>query len=238
MRIGGSRVSGPVFNQRERTLSSPDFDDSDLITALQDIFEDPSYRPTAFFRDLQYIAAFTPSSILDHTPQGTAFWTVGLAAMRIKSEKSRIMTDNAMQILEFHYGNGGKKEPIRIGQSSPRQGSVTTSKLSQQDLLGTTLQDAARMLTVSALEGDPTAARELALFHLTHPELVSRVTLPLSRPSDVFRAKNGIASERGNRNTNQASGILDNVTFAVVYHWMEFAANAGDVDAINFFKDQ
>lgn len=229
---------GPIFNNHERVLHGPDVDDSELITALQDIFEDSSYRPPAFFRDLQYIAAFTPSSILDHTPQGTAFWTVGLAAMRIKSEKSKIMTDNAMQILEYHYGNGGKSEPIRIGQSSPRQGSITTSKLSQQDLLGTTLQDAARMLTVSALEGDPTAARELALFHLTHPELVSRVTLPLSRPSDIFRAKNGIASERGNRPGNQDSGILDSVTFAVVYHWMEFAANAGDVDAITFFKDQ
>ena len=229
--------SGPNFSPRARALPLPSLDDLHVTTSIQALLEDLEYRPSAFFRDLQYIAAFTPSSTLDHTPQGTAFWTIGLAAMRIKAEKLRIMTDNAMQILDYHYGNGNKKEPIRAGQSSPSQGSTSTRKLSQQDLMGTTLQDAARLLTVSALEGDPTAARELALFHLTHPELVSRVTLPLSRPSDVFRVKHNMASERGHRHGNDESGVLDSVTFAVVFHWMEFAASAGDADAITFFKE-
>ena len=229
--------SGSSFSLRSRALPVPSLDDIQVTTSIQALLEDPEYRPPAFFRDLQYIAAFAPSSTLDHTPQGVAFWTIGLAAMRIKAENSRIMTDNAMQILDYHYGNGSKKEPVRAGQSSPGQESTSTRKLSQQDLMGTTLQDAARLLTVSALEGDPTAARELALFHLTHPELVSRVTLPLSRPSDVFRVKHSSTSERGHRHGNDESGVLDSVTFAVVFHWMEFAASAGDADAITFFKE-
>jgi hypothetical protein len=231
--IANSR-SGMMSSSYGRALPTPDMDDPELVAMIREIFADPAYRPSTFFRDLQYIASFTPSSTLDYTPQGTAFWTIGLAAMKIKSDRCKSMTDDAMQILEFHYGNGDKKEPIRVGQSSPGS---SGRKLSQRDLSGTTLRDAAQLLTISALEGDPTAARELALFHLTQPELVSRVTLPLSRPSDVFRAKHGSVSERNHRNANDESPALDPITFAVVFHWMEFAANAGDTDAINFFKE-
>ena len=218
-------------------LPSPRLDDPALLGLIQSIFADAGYRPSTLFRDLQFIASLTPSSTLDYTPQGTAFWTIGLAAMSVKSAKCKSMTDSAMQILEFHYGTSNLKEPARLRHGSHELATMASSAMSQQDLLGTTLQDAARLLTISALEGDPTAARELALFHLTHPELVSRVTLPLSRPSDVFRVKHGGASERGHRSGGEDSGILDPITFAVVFHWMEFAANAGDADAITFFKE-
>ena len=221
-------------------LPIPRFDDPTLTTLIESIFANSEYRPKQFFRDLQYIASLTPSSTLDYTPHGAAFWTIGLAAMSVKSAKCKAMTDHAMHILQFHYGNGKQKEPARLRRGSQELATVAaTHPFSHRDLSGTTLKDAARLLTVSALEGDPTAARELALFHLTHPELVSRVTLPLSRPSDVFRVKHGgNSSERGHRSTNsEDSGVLDPITFAIVFHWMEFAANAGDADAITFFKE-
>jgi hypothetical protein len=50
-----------------------------------------------------------------------------------------------------------------------------------------TLADAAKMYTITAKEGDPAAQRELGLFLITYPEYVDRVTMPLSRPRDVFR---------------------------------------------------
>jgi hypothetical protein len=43
------------------------------------------------------------------------------------------------------------------------------------------------MYTITAKEGDPAAQRELGLFLITYPEYVDRVTMPLSRPRDVFR---------------------------------------------------
>lgn len=49
-----------------------------------------------------------------------------------------------------------------------------------------TLADAARMVTITAKEGDPTAQRELAIFYLGNSELVERTTLPLSKPREVF----------------------------------------------------
>ena len=225
------------MNAQKAALPALQLNDPALIGLIRSMFADAELRPSTLFRDLQFIASLTPSSTLDYTPQGTAFWTVGLAAMSIKSTKSKSMTDSAMQILEFHYGNSNQQEPARFRRGSQELAGMSASALSQQDLLGTTLQDAARLLTISALEGDPTAARELALFHLTHPELVSRVTLPLSRPSDVFRAKHSSTSERGHRNGGEDSSVLDPITFAVVFHWMEFAANAGDADAITFFKE-
>ena len=236
--LSNSRSGVGAFGPVSTALPIPRSDDPALVALIKSMFADSEYRPATFFRDLQYIAALTPSSTLDYTPQGTAFWTIGLAAMSAKSTRCKSMTDDAMQILEYHYPNGHQKEPTRLRRGSQGMATMATSALSQQDLSSSTLQDAARLLTISALEGDPTAARELALFHLTHPELVSRVTLPLSRPSDVFRVKHGSAQERGHRGgISEDSGVLDPITFAVVFHWMEFAANAGDADAITFFKE-
>ena len=236
--LANSRSVAATPGSHPTALPAPRLNDSSLIALVKSMFASDDYRPSTFFRDLQFIAALTPSSILDYTPQGTAFWTVGLAAMSVKSSSCKSMTDEAMQILEYHYGNSHQKEPGKLRRGSQGMTAAAAHTISQVDLFGSTLQDAARLLTVSALEGDPTAARELALFHLTHPELVSRVTLPLSRPSDVFRAKHGGAAERGHRGGNgEDSGVLDPITFAVVFHWMEFAANAGDADAITFWKE-
>jgi len=123
-------------------------------------------------------------------------------------------------------------------------------EIDDPSLESTTLADAAKLYTLAALEGDPTAARELALFHLTHPELVTRVTLPLSRPSEVFAPHTGFTGENrfgrvgavagwknGLGTGAGAKGGLDPATFAVAFHWMEVAANAGDGDARGFLRE-
>ena len=51
------------------------------------------------------------------------------------------------------------------------------------------MADAARMLLITAKEGDAVAERELAIFYLTSPELLHRAVLPLTRPSDVFKTE-------------------------------------------------
>jgi len=148
------------------------------------------------------------------------------------------MTDNASQILAYHLDSGNGREPIRTNPQGRVEPPRKTSNLSEADLSQTTLTDAARLYTVSALEGDPTAARELALLYLTHPELVRRVTLPLSKPSEVFRASFASAGgEKIGRNGREEGPGLDPLTFAVAFHWMEFAANAGDPDARTFLKE-
>ena len=211
-----------------------------LLSALGKILGDSSFRPSFLFRDLQYIAAFVPSSILDTSPQGTAFWTVGLAAVQMKSDLTQQMTHRANQIVAHYYNkqstrdSPGSAEPQRIPSVEfPKH---ITETVDDPSLSGTTLADAAKLYTLSALEGDPIAARELALFHLTHPELVQRVTLPLSRPGEVFKMGN-MTGERTGKIKDAQRGGLDPMTFAVAVHWMEVAANAGDRDARAFLEE-
>jgi hypothetical protein len=66
------------------------------------------------------------------------------------------------------------------------------------------LADAARMWTITAKEGDPTAQRELALFYLSNPELVDRTTLPLSKPREVF--KQAVMEKYGGGRSGLGSG--------------------------------
>ncbi|MCJ1247928.1 hypothetical protein MMC30_005143 [Trapelia coarctata] len=215
-----------------------------ITPTLRKILKDSSFRPHALFRDLQFIAAFVPSSILDNTPQGTAFWTVGLAAITLKSDLTKEMTRRANQIVAYHYDHQPKRD--HTDSVEPRRKSLVgsdediSSPVDDPTLKGTTLADAAKLYTLAALEGDPTAARELALFHLTHPELVQRVTLPLSRPGEVFKsASASTGSDRIGRGSKDGSsrGGLDPMTFAVAFHWMEVAANAGDRDAKAFLME-
>lgn len=124
-------------------------------------------------------------------------------------------------------------------------------------LAGTSLRDAAQLWLITAKEGSVLAARELGLFYLTHPELVPRVTSPFSKAKDVFRGPM-VSDHRGSGVPNSGGGGgggsivgggggggstapaeeggLDARTFAVVFHWMEVAANGGDKDARDFLR--
>ncbi|MCJ1403012.1 hypothetical protein MMC11_006234 [Xylographa trunciseda] len=227
-----------TFNSRYSNIPRADLN---TLSILQSLLLDPLLYPPTLFRDLQYIAAFVPSSTLDASPLGTAFWTFGLAAITLKSTLSARTTHRANLIVAHHYSQHPVREhsstavePRRpsLGDSSPSP--LPTNLADDPSLRTTTLADAARLYTLSALEGDPTAARELALFHLTHPELVRRVTLPFSRPAEVFRAA---AAAAGGKQEGMVRGGLDPMAFAVAFHWMEVAANAGDKDAKAFLRE-
>lgn len=188
----------------------------ELVDALLSIFRDDSLRPPTLYRDLQIIAAHIPASILDQTAKGKAFWDAGLAALALKEERISAIIDRATRITTYH---------ISATKNDPQ----TFTSAYAPDLVNTTLADAAHLWTIAAKEGSPVAARELALFYLTHPELLPRVTMPLSKAKDVFRTVG--SNERG-----VDTGGLDPSTFAVVFHWMEVAANGGDKDAKDFLR--
>lgn len=226
-------LGSPLFGTNSPSIATTD----SIVLALRDIFSDPSLRPATLFRDLQFIAAFVPSSILDYTSQGTAFWNAGLAALALKEELCTSMVKRATEITTYHI-NGPHSSP-----------SVPSS------LANTTLRDAAQLWLLAAKEGSPVAARELGLFYLTHPELLRRVTSPFSKAKDVFRTTltgdRGVGSSGGKGGNysggaggaglgastgGQQPGGLDAWTFAVVFHWMEVAANGGDRDASDFLR--
>lgn len=229
--ITDSLISNPHCGSTSLSTSMTD----SIVLALRNIFRDPFLRPTTLFRDLQFIAAFVPSSILDHTSQGTAFWDTGLAALALKDELCASLVARATEITTYHI-NGLPSSP-----------SVPPS------LATTSLRDAAHLWLLAAKEGSPVAARELGLFYLTHPQLLPLVTFPFSRARDVFRTtltnERGVggSSGRGGSFSGGAGGALgtstggkpaglDPWTFAMVFHWMEVAANGGDKDASEFLR--
>lgn len=215
------------FSKAPKTPSiSPDVDTSgtdEIVNTFLSIFRDLELRPSTLFRDLQYIAAFVPAEILDQTPQGKAFWDAGLAALALKQELCDAMIARATDITNYH---------ISASSSSPNPPPPVRPRKSS--LAHTTLQDAAHIWIIAAKEGSATAARELGLLYLTHPEVLPRTTLqPFSKPKEVFRM---VSARKEGATTAMEEGRLDPVTFAVVFHWMEVAANGGDKDARDFLR--
>ena len=217
-----------------------------IAEVLQSLFRDANVRPKTLFRDLQFIAAFVPPNILDRTEKGKAFWDTGLAALSLKQDVCRTMVEVADEVVKIH--------------TQPRKSSVASddSVESPSSTAAYTLGDAARMWTITAKEGDPTAQRELALFNLSNPELVERTTLPLSKPREVFkqtvmekygarsgsstrypsdraRAGLGNAVPAGNADTAKDGDVRsDPALMCVAIHLMEAAEQGGDELARTF----
>lgn len=204
-----------TFRSKGQHKANPIPDTDDIVNTLLSIFRDSKIRPPTLFRDLQYIAAFIPSETLDKTAQGKAFWDAGLAALALKEDLYDFMINRANQITAYHL-------------SSPR----SIDPLPDTTLVNTTLRDAASIWLITAKEGSPAAARELGLFYLSHPELLPRVTMPFSKAKDVYKSLMSMDARIGDKE----KGALDRSTFAVAFHWMEFAANGGDKDARDFVK--
>ncbi|KAL1892975.1 hypothetical protein Sste5346_006655 [Sporothrix stenoceras] len=181
---------------------------------LQSLFCDPTIRPKTLFRDLQFIAAFVPPEVLDRSERGKSFWAAGLAALLLKSEVCTTMIEVADEIVGVYTKT--RKAPTApppppppsasssVGDGS--SGSPTSSPFSTPLPLSSTysLADAARMLTITAKEGDPTSQRELAIFYLSNPELVERTTLPLSKPREVF--KKAVMDKYGGSSSSSGGG--------------------------------
>lgn len=252
-RAGTLQLSMPGADSKQlshATGPSPELSNDSTINALHAIFQDPNLRPRTLYRDLQFIAAFVPPSILDHSPQGKVFWDTGLAALALKEDLCSSIIARATAITNYH---------------------ISTNKHSylsaDPSLAMTTLRDAARLWLITAKEGSSIAARELGLFYLTHPELLPRITAPLSKSNDVFRSIRSAEFQNHHPHSNSSisgggggggggsgsigafggagggrgetwgsRGGLDPWTFDVVFHWMELAANGGDKDASDFLR--
>ncbi|KAL9634590.1 MAG: hypothetical protein Q9164_004002 [Protoblastenia rupestris] len=198
-------------NSREHTVTGAD----EIIEKLLCIFHDSKLRPSTLFRDLQFVSAFTPSSILDQTASGKAFWDAGLAALAFKEDLTNATIRRAHEITNHHLTD--KKPPQLSNGLNPLM--FTTSS---------TLEDAAQLWLTAAKEGSPVAARELALFYLTHPDLVRRATMPFSKAKDIFAHRAPV--------DRSSTGALDPLTFSVVLHWMDIASSGGDNEAKEFLR--
>jgi hypothetical protein len=213
-----------------RSITSPNTASTNMIVdVLQDLFREVDMRPKTLFRDLQFIAAFVPASILDKTDRGKAFWDAGLAALGLKQDVCRTLIEIADEIV-LHY-------------TQTRQASTViqpeAKDAARGQIIKYSMQDAARMWTITAKEGDPVAERELAIFYLTHPELVERTTLPLTKPRETFKAQvmemHGGGASGGKEGDRERS---DPATMCVAYHWMGLSANGGDELAKKYLRQR
>ncbi|KAF2269474.1 hypothetical protein CC78DRAFT_564740 [Lojkania enalia] len=202
-----------------------------IVDVLQGLFRDSNIRPKTLFRDLQYIASFVPAQMLDKTARGKAFWDVGLAALSLKQDVCRTMIEIADDIVV----QNSKRDPIlqqngnasQQPSSSSGSGSAIDEPTSRYQM-----DDAARMLLITAKEGDEVAERELAILYLTSPELLYRTILPLTKPRDVFKTE----LLNRERRASQDPARSDPMTMCVAQHWMEQSKRGGDQLATKYLR--
>ncbi|CZT53077.1 uncharacterized protein RSE6_14517 [Rhynchosporium secalis] len=215
----------------DRSVANPASTDM-IVDVLQDLFRDAEIRPKTLFRDLQFIASFVPASVLDKTERGKAFWDAGLAALGLKQDVCRTLIEIADEVV-VHYTRTRKPT---FSAATDAAAHTTASG----ELMKYSMQDAAKMWTITAKEGDPAAERELAIFYLTHPELVERVTAPLSKPRETFKAQvmemHGGGGSAGKEERDRERS--DPATMCVAYHWMELSATGGDELAKKYLRQR
>jgi chromatin assembly factor 1 subunit A len=86
------------------------------------------------------------------------------------------------------------------------------------------------MWIITAKEGNPVAQRELAILYLTHPELLPRVTLPLTLPRDTFKAEMMYRRDKDSKSDPQS--------MCLALHWMQLSASGGDTLARNRLRER
>ncbi|KAI4949522.1 hypothetical protein J4E91_005261 [Alternaria rosae] len=204
-----------------------------IVEVIQGLFRDANIRPKTLFRDLQYIASFVPAQMLDKTARGKAFWDVGLAALGLKQDVCRIMVELVDEVITQNSKRDAGK--VSSGAAVEKAGaSSTTPAPIEEPLSKYTMEDAGRMLLITAKEGDAVAERELAIFYLTSPELVHRTVLPLTRPSEVFKTE----LLNRERKASQDPARSDPMTMCVAQHWMEQSMKGGDQLAAKYLRQR
>lgn len=216
---------------------------SKLVTPGSDIsvqgfyalFCDPEIRPPALLRDLQYIAALVPASILESSPQGKAFWNAAIAASQLKSEARKVLVETADSIIAYHTNNRGHGRSASIAQQQRDSATFATPSRtpSAESIAKYSMADAAELLQITARDGDPAAQRELATLYLTHPELMDLIIAPFARPKDVFRDE-----MEGKWRRDRDDEKCDPRTMCVAIHWMVRAAEGGDALASEFLRQR
>lgn len=199
-----------IASESRRSEYSTPSEDRIVVTLRDLILE---FKPKTLFRDLQFISAFVPGDQLNKTDRGTAFLQFGLAALSLKDEVCHSMVEIADRIVSQELT---RRHPLPGSDFYPRPGHA--------------IEDAAAMWIITAKEGHPVAQRELAILYLTHPELLPRVTLPLTRPRDTFKAE--MMYRRGKDSKS------DPQSMCLALHWMQLSASGGDVLARNRLRER
>lgn len=194
---------------RQSDYSAPSEDQ--IVSTLRDLILE--VKPKTLFRDLQFISAFVPSDQLNKTDRGTAFLQFGLAALSLKDEICNSMVEIADRIVSQELD---RRHPLPGSEFYPRPGHA--------------IEDAAGMWIITAKEGNAVAQRELAILYLTHPELLPRVTLPLTLPRDTFKAE--MMYRRGKDSKS------DPQSMCLALHWMQLSATGGDTLACNRLRER
>ena len=205
------------------------------VEAFRRLLCDPSMRPVAIFRDLQYIAALVPSTTLESTQQGKAFWNAAVAISSLKQEVRQFMVETADGIISYQSNNRGHGRAASIAQQQRDSAtfSVPSRTPSAEDIKRYTMADAAYLLQITAKEGDAAAQRELATLYLTHPELMDHIIAPFARPREVFKEE--LESKwRKNQDPNRC----DPTTMCVAHHWMSLSSKGGDALAKESLKQR
>lgn len=194
-----------------------------IVNVIQELFRDANIRPKTLFRDLQYIASFVPAQMLDKTPRGKAFWDVALAALGLKQDVCRIMVEVADDIVrrENEQRNVLTHKSVEVASAD----GVTNPLASRY-----TMEDVARMLLITAKEGDPTAERELATMYLTSPELLERTVLPLTKTGEIFNKQ--LLSQH--RDTTRSDPLI----MCIATHWMKESRDGGDELAAQYLRQR
>ncbi|KAG9199989.1 hypothetical protein G6514_007692 [Epicoccum nigrum] len=203
-----------------------------IVEVIQSLLRDAEIRPKSLFRDLQYIASFVPAQMLDKTERGKAFWDVGLAALGLKQDVCRIMVELVDEVI--NASNSTRNAAVQPPSNPEKPSGDRTTTPVPASTPRYTMADAARMLLITAKEGDAVAERELAIFYLTSPELLHRAVLPLTRPSDVFKTE----LLNRERRASQDPARSDPMTMCVAQHWMEQSMKGGDGLAAKYLRQR
>lgn len=200
------------------------------VRAFEDLFRDPTTRPTYLFRDLQAIAALMPPETLDESPQGQTFWSVTIAALSMKENMTRLLVEKADQIIDLHTSAAAQKATTSTHSMSMTAPTMVVPGVPANDIEAHPLMQAFRLLHLAAAQSHPVAQRELATLYLTHPDLLPRVLAPFAKCKDAFRTTQATqwAREKGDGRKYDAE------TMSIALHWMELSAAGGDQLAKGF----
>lgn len=188
-----------------------------IAEELQRVFKSSKSQCSTLFRDLQFIAAFVPSQVLDLTDMGKAFWDVSLAALSLKKEYLKVVTETATELFKYS-----------TSMVSPEMDVLFFSQWN--------LEDCAWLWSIASKEGDAEGQRELAIMYLSHPDVVPICLSPFSKIGETFTAA---ALETSKSLTkDKDSEKIDPVRMSVVKHWMKSAAVNGDSIASEYLSQQ
>ncbi|ORY78997.1 hypothetical protein BCR37DRAFT_414757 [Protomyces lactucae-debilis] len=187
-----------------------------IVEEMTRILKQAELRPKTLFRDLQYIATFIPSSILNMTDEGKVFWDFGLAALSVKHDTVEALTKCAESTLQCAEARRVEALQVNAATQAAEASDFTTA-------------DATAMLTIAAKERNVVAMRELALSLV--PTDRGRVNVPimlppLSNPVEIFAGTTDSLGA-GRRPLSRANSLSSSVSSAYTPSLPQFAPAGG-----------